>query len=126
MLPRFPSGWRCFPGLQFELIEVQENHWSEFWIHVPCPHLELSAAFAAGIEPQLIRLMGRWSSDVYEIYCRLSAQSALRVGMAISSATVSPLDPRFEEEQLELLAPERDALAAAFDMRRDADVEDPA
>ena len=88
-----------------------------------------TAALAAGIEPQLIRLMGRWSSDVYEIYCRLSAQSALRVGRAISSAAVSPLGPAFTEEHLELLESERDAVASAFDMRRDgdgSDVEDPA
>ena len=31
-----------------------------------------TAALAAGVSPQLIRLMGRWSSDIYEIYCRMS------------------------------------------------------
>ena len=49
-----------------------------------------TAAFADGVSPQLIRLMGRWSSDVYEIYCRMSMQSALHVGTAIASA-IPPL-----------------------------------
>ena len=31
-----------------------------------------TAALAAGVSPQLIRLMGRWSSDVYELYYRMS------------------------------------------------------
>ena len=65
-----------------------------------------TAALAAGVPPQLIRLMGRWSSDVYEVYCRMSAQSAVRVGSAIGSATVSPLDPKFETEGLEILPAE--------------------
>ena len=75
-----------------------------------------TAALAAGVPPQLIRLMGRWSSDIYEIYCRLSAQAALGIGAAIGSATVSPLHARFESEGLELLPGERDGLfrAAAF------------
>ena len=37
-----------------------------------------TAALAAGVTPELIRLIGRWSSDVYEIYCRLSAQVTRR------------------------------------------------
>ena len=46
--------------------------------------------------------MGRWSSDVYEIYCRMSVQSALSVGGAISSATVDSVEAGFEHERLEL------------------------
>ena len=34
-----------------------------------------TVALAAGVPPALIRLMGRWSSDVYDIYCRMSMQS---------------------------------------------------
>ena len=80
-----------------------------------------TAALAAGVPPQLIRLMGRWSSDVYEIYCRISAQSALRVGAAIGSAAVTPLDARFETEALELLPYETEQLFRAADIRHDAD-----
>ena len=36
----------------------------------------------------------------------MSAQSAVRVGAAIGSATVSPLDAKFETEGLELLPAE--------------------
>ena len=65
-----------------------------------------TAALAAGVPPSLIRIMGRWSSDVYEIYCRMSEQSALGVGRAISSATVSTMEEGFHEEHLELTASE--------------------
>ena len=54
--------------------------------------------------------MGRWSSDVYEIYCRLSAQAALSVRAAIGSATVTPLGKRFETEALEILPSEAEYL----------------
>ena len=36
-----------------------------------------TAALAAGVSPSMIRLMGRWASDIYEIYCRMSRQSAV-------------------------------------------------
>ena len=65
-----------------------------------------TAALAAGVPPALIRIMGRWSSDVYEIYCRMSEQSALGVGRAISSAEVATLEEGFHEEHLELQADE--------------------
>ena len=65
-----------------------------------------TAALASGVSPQLIRLMGRWSSDVYELYCRMSAQAAARVGVAVTSADVDPMEPSFETEQLELLQSE--------------------
>ena len=68
-----------------------------------------TAALAAGVPPSLIRMMGRWSSDIYEIYCRMSIEAALSVGKAICSATVSPADDRaFHEEHLELLPEEVD------------------
>ena len=66
-----------------------------------------TAALAAGVSPQMIRMMGRWSSDIYEIYCRMSVQAALAVGRAICSATVdSAADRSFHEEHLELLPEE--------------------
>lgn len=65
-----------------------------------------TAALAAGVPPNAIRLMGRWSSDVYEIYCRISLQSAVGVGEAIASATVSPAGEAFHEEALEFLPSE--------------------
>ena len=62
-----------------------------------------TAALAAGVSPSLIRLLGRWSSDVYEIYTRMSLQSALQVGRAITSTEVYTFEEGFHEEHLELL-----------------------
>ena len=62
-----------------------------------------SAAFAAGIEPSAIRLAGRWSSDVYEIYVRLSRQAASRLGRVIGSSAFEDLERgEFISEELEL------------------------
>ena len=58
--------------------------------------------------------MGRWSSDVYEIYTRMSMQAALRVGQAIASTEVTTFEGGFEMEHLELLPSELD------DMRQGA------
>ena len=65
-----------------------------------------TAALAAGVSPQMIRLMGRWSSDVYEIYCRMSLQSAVAMGRAISSAVVTATSEHFHDEHLEILPSE--------------------
>ena len=43
-----------------------------------------TAALAAGMSAAAIRAAGRWSSDVYRIYCRVSRQSA--AGVAAASA----------------------------------------
>jgi hypothetical protein len=75
-----------------------------------------SAALAAGVPPQLIRMMGRWSSDVYEIYCRMSEEAALSVGTAICSATVTDMSRSFHEEHLELLTEEVGEVCRFVDM----------
>ena len=63
-----------------------------------------SAAFAAGIEPSAIRIAGRWSSDIYEIYVRLSKQGAARLGATIGSTAFEDLERgEFVSEELELL-----------------------
>jgi hypothetical protein len=74
-----------------------------------------SAALAAGVPPALIRLMGRWSSDVYEVYCRMSVQAALQVGQAVASAAVTTFESgsSFEQEHLELLPSEVELLSGA-------------
>ena len=46
--------------------------------------------------------MGRWSSDIYEIYTRLSLEAALNVGRAIASTRVTSFAGGFREEWLEL------------------------
>lgn len=65
-----------------------------------------TAALAAGVPPAMIRLMGRWSSDVYEVYCGMSLEAALRTGTQLASATVSTSEQAFEQEHLEMLPSE--------------------
>ena len=83
-----------------------------------------TAALAAGVPPSLIRLMGRWSSDVYEIYCRMSEQSALGVGTAISAAMVTDVEAGFHEEHLELMPSEVDTMRERFAGLGAADLDD--
>ena len=65
-----------------------------------------TAALAAGVAPSLIRLLGRWSSDIYEIYTRMSLQAALQVGRALTSTEVHTFEGGFHKEHLELLPAE--------------------
>ena len=58
--------------------------------------------------------MGRWSSDIYEIYFRLSLESALGVGQAIASAQVTATAEAFHDENLEMLPSEVGRLAEVF------------
>ena len=75
-----------------------------------------TAALAAGVSPNLIRLMGRWQSDVYELYCRMSVEAALGVGIAIASSSVSPLsEVGFHEEHLEMQPDELELLRGEAD-----------
>ena len=59
-----------------------------------------TAALAAGVPPEAIRVMGRWDSDVYEIYCRRSRQVALRLGSVIASTPFDEIVGAFEDEDL--------------------------
>ena len=72
-----------------------------------------TAAHAANVPPtaSLIRLMARWSSDIYEIYCRLYLESALGVGQAIASAQVTTAAEATHDENLEMLPSEVARLA---------------
>jgi hypothetical protein len=78
-----------------------------------------TAALAAGVPPQLIRLLGRWSSDVYQIYCRMSSQAAIAAGQQLASAEVDTVEGGFHEEHLELLPAEVSAMRAAVDGEAD-------
>ena len=59
-----------------------------------------TAALAAGVPPEAIRVMGRWDSEVYEIYCRRSKQLALRLGRVVASTAVDDMPGAFEDEEL--------------------------
>ena len=68
--------------------------------------------------------MGRWSLDVYEIYCRMSEQSALGVGTAISAAMVTDVESGFHEEHFELMPSEVGAMREQFAGLGDAELEE--
>ena len=62
-----------------------------------------TAALAAGIEPSTIRLMGRWSSDVYELYVRMTKQAAAGFAVKIGSTEFDDVERRaFTTEELVL------------------------
>jgi len=48
-----------------------------------------TAAMAAGVDPETIKVLGRWDSGAYKVYCRLSRQAAMRLSRAVASADVS-------------------------------------
>ena len=47
----------------------------------------------------MIRAMGRWSSDVYQIYCRASDEAVLRFGVAIASADYADLESEYHNQE---------------------------
>jgi hypothetical protein len=66
-----------------------------------------SAALAAGIPPAVIRITGRWSSDIWMTYARLSKQAALRVSTVVGSTAFEDCEQgAFESEELGLVASE--------------------
>jgi hypothetical protein len=63
-----------------------------------------TAALAAGVDPAIIRCLGRWSSDVYEIYMRLSRETATRVSVAVASTAFHDLERGFSTDALDEVA----------------------
>ena len=65
-----------------------------------------------------IRLAGRWSSDIYELYIRLSREAVVRLGRVVGSTKFDDLERgEFVSEELEL---------RPFEMGADAAFEDDA
>jgi hypothetical protein len=62
-----------------------------------------TAALAAGVSPSLIRLLGRWSSDVYEIYTRLCLGSALDATRQVGSTPFEDVERGFLTEELDVM-----------------------
>ena len=58
------------------------------------------------VRPATIRAAGRWSSDIYQLYCRISKESAAGVATCIGSTPFEDLErgARFEGEELLLMA----------------------
>jgi hypothetical protein len=74
-----------------------------------------SAALAAGVEPSVLRICGRWNSDIFEIYARLSREAASRVTSLIGSTAFFDLERGFHSEELEMLPEELAIGGAVFD-----------
>ena len=51
-----------------------------------------SAALSAGMSPDLIRTAGRWGSDIYIIYCRVSWQPAMGISTVIGFTPFNELE----------------------------------
>ena len=58
-----------------------------------------TAALSKGVPAMVIRAMGRWSSEIYEIYCRASDEAVLRFGAAIASADYEDLESEFHNQE---------------------------
>ena len=60
-----------------------------------------TAALTAGVDPAVIRAMGRWSSEVYEIYMRLTREAAARLSSTIASTPFHDLERGFQTDALD-------------------------
>ena len=60
-----------------------------------------TAALAAGIDPAVIRCMGRWASDVYEIYMRGTREVATQMSSLIASTPFHDLERGFKTDALD-------------------------
>ena len=74
-----------------------------------------SAALAAGIHPSTIRVMGRWASDIYEVYMRMSFQASVMATQLIASTSFTDIERAFHSEELELLPSELGARVSSED-----------
>ena len=71
-----------------------------------------TAAAAAGVPPAVIRCCGRWNSDIFEIYTRLTKEAAGRMTAVIGSTAFTDVERGgFQTEELELLPHEMEVSA---------------
>ena len=83
-----------------------------------------TAALAAGVSPAQIRLLGRWSSDVAELYTRMTQQAAGRFSTVVGSTAFDDLERHtFRTEELEVLPSEWRGLVSAPDLFDDSEEE---
>jgi len=80
-----------------------------------------TAALAGGVQPATIRLMGRWSSDVYEVYVRVSRQAAAAMTTLVGSTAFHDIERgAFHDEELEVLSGELDFELEEWGIEEDA------
>ena len=48
----------------------------------------------------MIRALGRWDSDVYEVYTRASREAAMRFGSVVASTAFTDFEGEFADEEL--------------------------
>jgi len=76
-----------------------------------------TAALAAGVSPAQIRLLGRWSSDVAELYMRMTRQAAGQFSAVVGSTAFDDIESlTFRTEELEVLSSEWQGLTCAPDV----------
>ena len=64
--------------------------------------------------PSVIRLAGRWNSDLWEIYARLTREAAEGVTSLIGSTPFHDLERGFHADELEML-PDELEISPEFD-----------
>lgn len=93
-----------------QLLGLQAEHFGAHSLRIG----GASAAAAAGVPPAVIRCCGRWNSDIFEIYTRISKEAAGRMTSLIGSTAFHDLERGFQTEELELL-PEEMSVEPEFD-----------
>ena len=84
-----------------------------------------TAALAAGMHPSVIRIAGRWSSDVWELYARLTQESACDISRIVGSSSFVDVERgSFVSEELEMTPAELSAYAVDMDVDGEADFSD--
>ena len=84
-----------------------------------------TAALAAGMHPSVIRIAGRWSSDVWELYARLTQESACEISRIVGSSSFVDVERgAFVSEELEMTPEELSVYGVDMDADGDAEFSD--
>ena len=84
-----------------------------------------TAALAAGVSPAQIRVLGRWASDVAELYTRATLQAGSDLSVVIGSTGFTDIERNtFKTEELEVLPSEWSGMPLEPDLFDEAE-EDP-
>ena len=82
-----------------------------------------TAALAAQVQPTTIRLLGRWASDVADVYMRVSREAASHLSVLVGSTAFNDLEREtFKDEELSVLPSEWNGLTYEPDLFDDEGV----
>ena len=77
------------------------------------------------MHPSVIRIAGRWSSDVWELYARLTQESACDISRIVGSSSFVDVERgSFVAEELEMTPAELSTYAVDMDVDGEADFSD--